>query len=259
MQITVVDGCMNFGSVSLKFGESYEEIRRLISTQIDIRQEPGSNGRGYMILEDIEFYGLQGKATLYFQNACLSQVGLSPEWNKYDLLDGNGKRIPIDLAVEKIAKINESELKKKMGEPTERSQYGNAVYDCGSLAIMTTIPRSGDHYSVLVKEISHKKEKQNMKKIAGYALAPKRLVENKLKVRFLYREEPDDASDSGWRFFSGDESDEFVNDPENIGLYDIETISQIDPDIIPLLNNDAGTAFERTSVEEPFHVRMQKG
>ena len=95
-----------------------------------------------------------------------------------------------------------------------------------------------------------------MKKIVGYALAPKRLVENKLKVRFMYREEPDDASDSGWRFFSGDESDEFVNNPNNIGLYDIGTISQIDPDIIPLLSNEAGTAFERKSVEEPFRVSL---
>lgn len=101
-----------------------------------------------------------------------------------------------------------------------------------------------------------KKENEYMKKTVGYALAPKQLVDNKLKVRFMYREEPDDATDSGWRFFSGDESDEYVKNPENIGLYDIETISQIDPDIIPLLSNDVGTAFERESGEEPFRVSL---
>lgn len=95
-----------------------------------------------------------------------------------------------------------------------------------------------------------------MKEAIGYALASKLLVDNKLKVRFMYREEPDDASDSGWRFFSGDESDEYVSNPENIGLYSIETIAQIDPDIIPLLNNDIGTAFERESGEKPFRVSM---
>ena len=93
-----------------------------------------------------------------------------------------------------------------------------------------------------------------MRKTIGYALAPKKLVENKLKVTFMYREEPDDTADSGWRFFSGDENDEYVNDPENIGLYDIETISRIDPDIIPLLSSDIGTVFERKSEEEPFHA-----
>lgn len=95
-----------------------------------------------------------------------------------------------------------------------------------------------------------------MKMVTGYALAPKRLVNHKLKVRFMYREEPDNASDSGWRFFSGDESDEYVNNPDNIGLYDIGTISQIDPDIIPLLSNDVGIVFERESEKEPFHVSL---
>ena len=159
MHITVDDRCMNCESILLKFGESYGDISCLISTQIYTRQEPDSSGRGHIILEDVEFYGLQGKATLYFQNACLFQVAFSPEWNKYDLLDANGNRLPIDIAVDKIAKNNESELKEKLGEPTERSQYGNAVYYCGSLAIITSMSRSGDNYSVLVKEVSHNKEK----------------------------------------------------------------------------------------------------
>lgn len=95
-----------------------------------------------------------------------------------------------------------------------------------------------------------------MRKAIGYALASKRLVENNMKVRFMYREEPDNTSDSGWRFFSGDESDEYVNNPENIGLYSIETISQIDPDIIPLLCNEVGTAFERESEKESFRISL---
>ena len=95
-----------------------------------------------------------------------------------------------------------------------------------------------------------------MRKTIGYVLASKWLVENNMKVRFMYREEPDNTSDSGWRFFSGNESDEYVNNPENIGLYSIETISQIDPDVIPLLNNDVGTAFERESEKEPFRASL---
>lgn len=95
-----------------------------------------------------------------------------------------------------------------------------------------------------------------MEKVVGYALAPKILVEKKLKVRFMYRDEPDDDSDSGWRFFSGNEDDEFVNDPDNIGLYNIDTISQIDPDVMPLLNSCVGTAFERESAERPFRVSL---
>ena len=95
-----------------------------------------------------------------------------------------------------------------------------------------------------------------MKKTIGYVLASKLLVENNMKVRFMYREEPDDTFDSGWRFFSGEESDEYVNKAENIGIYSVETISKIDLDIIPFLNNDVGMAFERESEKEPFHVSL---
>lgn len=86
----------------------------------------------------------------------------------------------------------------------------------------------------------------------GFALAPKQLVDNKLKVRFMYREAPDNEYDSGWRFFTGFETDEYVNNPDNIGLYDITTIIQIDKDIVPYLNSPEGSAFERENANDPF-------
>ena len=86
----------------------------------------------------------------------------------------------------------------------------------------------------------------------GYALAPKLLVEGRRKVRYMYRECPDNEQDSGWRFFTGDETDDYVNDPDNIGLYDVNTITAIDPDIVPFLNRPAGSAFERADATQPF-------
>ena len=91
-----------------------------------------------------------------------------------------------------------------------------------------------------------------MKKGFGFVLAPKILVEQKKKIRFMYREEPDQPQDSGWRFFSGDETDEYVNQPENIALYDISTILAIDPDILPYLTSPCGSAFEREDIHAPF-------
>ena len=88
----------------------------------------------------------------------------------------------------------------------------------------------------------------------GYVFASKRLVEQKRKVRFMYRETPDKAYDRGWRFFSGDETEEYVNDPENIGIYDIQTITEIDPDVLPLLESPVGSMFEREEETEPFKV-----
>ena len=86
----------------------------------------------------------------------------------------------------------------------------------------------------------------------GFALAPKQLVDKKLRVRFMYREQPDNKYDSGWRFFTGFESDELVNNPDNIGLYDVATIIQIDKDIVPYLSSPVGSAFERETPNDPF-------
>ena len=65
------------------------------------------------------------------------------------------------------------------------------------------------------------------------------------KVGYCYREKPDGNWDSGWRFTAGDESDEYMDDPNNAGIYKLNTICNDDPDIIPLLHIPAPCAFER--------------
>jgi len=69
------------------------------------------------------------------------------------------------------------------------------------------------------------------------------------KVAFMYREEPDREIDSGWRFMSGYESDEYMADPDNLSVYDVNTIANYDPDIIPFLDFPVGSAFERPGGE----------
>lgn len=64
-------------------------------------------------------------------------------------------------------------------------------------------------------------------------------------VGYMYREEPDSEMDSGWRFFAGIESQEYVDAPENHEVYDVNTIANYDPDIIPFLDAPFGSAFER--------------
>jgi hypothetical protein len=65
------------------------------------------------------------------------------------------------------------------------------------------------------------------------------------KVGYMYREEADEDGDSGWRFMSGHESQDYMDDPDNHGLYDVNTIANYDPQIIPLLDAPCGCAFER--------------
>jgi hypothetical protein len=61
----------------------------------------------------------------------------------------------------------------------------------------------------------------------------------------MYREAADSAHDSGWRFFSGEESQAYTDDPNNWALYDVNTIANYDPTIIQFLDSPAGKAFGR--------------
>jgi len=70
------------------------------------------------------------------------------------------------------------------------------------------------------------------------------LVEGK-PVGFMYREEPSNDIDSGWRFLSGSESQEYLDDPHNMAFYDINTVSNYDPEIIPFLDSPVGSAYVR--------------
>ena len=80
---------------------------------------------------------------------------------------------------------------------------------------------------------------------ADGCIATNRITVEGCKVGYCYREEPDGDWDSGWRFTTGDESDEYMDDPNNAGIYKLNTICNDDPDIIPLLNTPAPCAFER--------------
>ena len=91
-------------------------------------------------------------------------------------------------------------------------------------------------------------------------LATDRVTVDGCKVEYMYRERPDpNRPDSGWRFFSGDESDEYVNNPDNSGVYHLNTICNYDPDIIPLLRSNCGTAYGRDKNgvfrKEPLQTR----
>jgi hypothetical protein len=73
-------------------------------------------------------------------------------------------------------------------------------------------------------------------------------VEGK-RVRFMYREAPSDEVDSGWRFLSGYESDDYMNDAANHAVYDVNTIANYDRDIVPFLDAPIGSAYERPQGE----------
>ena len=79
----------------------------------------------------------------------------------------------------------------------------------------------------------------------GGCYASDRITVDGLPVGYMYREEPRMDIDSGWRFMSGDESQEYIDNPDNLGIYEVNTICNYSPDIIPYLSADFGTEYER--------------
>ena len=80
---------------------------------------------------------------------------------------------------------------------------------------------------------------------ADGCIATNRITVEGYKVGYCYRENPDGGWDSGWRFTACDESEAYMDDPNNAGIYKLNTICNDDPDIISLLNTPAPCAFER--------------
>ena len=80
---------------------------------------------------------------------------------------------------------------------------------------------------------------------ADGCIATNRITVEGCKVGYCYREKPDGDWDSGWRFTAGDESEEYMDDPNNAGIYKLNTLCNDDPDIIPLLYTPAPCAFAR--------------
>jgi hypothetical protein len=86
----------------------------------------------------------------------------------------------------------------------------------------------------------------------GTCIATDKITVQGLPVRLMYREEPIHATDSGWRFLSGLESDAYMENANNQGAHDVNLIANIDPSVIPLLKSPIGSAFEKTEEDGDF-------
>lgn len=66
------------------------------------------------------------------------------------------------------------------------------------------------------------------------------------QIGYMYHEEPSPNNpDSGWRFFVGDEPDAYVNNPENTVICVLNTVCNLNPDIMAFLYAQVGRKFGR--------------
>ena len=89
--------------------------------------------------------------------------------------------------------------------------------------------------------------------MGGCIATDKITVEGEL-VDYMVREEPDNDLDSGWQFFSGTEDQDYVDNPNNSEIYDVNTIANCDKAIIPYLDLPIGTQLERVRGTDKFQI-----
>jgi hypothetical protein len=79
----------------------------------------------------------------------------------------------------------------------------------------------------------------------GSCIATDMITVDGQKVAFMYRESPTSTTDSGWRFMAGFESQDYMDNPAHLAVYDVNTIVNYDSEIVPFLDAPIGSAFER--------------
>jgi len=103
------------------------------------------------------------------------------------------------------------------------------------------------------KKTDKQNDFDNFPPIGGLVVS-KMVSVDKKKPMFMYREKRTRPEDSGWRIFSGLESQKYTDNPDNAGIYDPSTILKIDASFADLLLKGVGSVFERKSSKSEWRL-----
>ncbi|MEM7612133.1 MAG: DUF2185 domain-containing protein [Pseudomonadota bacterium] len=67
-----------------------------------------------------------------------------------------------------------------------------------------------------------------------------RIMKDRVKVGYVYREAPDREDDSGWRFLAGDESEEYMDDASNTNYIAVGSVLNLDSTLVELIDEPVG-------------------
>jgi hypothetical protein len=91
----------------------------------------------------------------------------------------------------------------------------------------------------------HDDDNNIVEKYISRCFVTNRVLREGARVGYLYREEPDEERDSGWRFTANDESDEYMEDTGNIQYVSVGSVLSCDDSFVHLLDSPSGSAFAR--------------
>lgn len=90
-------------------------------------------------------------------------------------------------------------------------------------------------------------DETNQTKNGFLALVSRLVFDETLPVRFMYKTVPEHLNDTGWRMFTGYETEEFLeNEQINLVPMPVERMVELDSSLEELVTFNAGTVWERT-------------
>ncbi len=139
-------------------------------------------------------------------------------------------------------------VKEVMGNGIFKGVLDNEPYHIKDLKI-------GDHIEFSACNIINSDHDDNNNLVERYlkrCFVTKKILDDGYRVGYLYREEPDNEKDSGWRITSNTETDEYMDNSENIAFVSLGLVLNKDDSFIRLLDSPAGSAYVRNSVSGEF-------
>lgn len=88
----------------------------------------------------------------------------------------------------------------------------------------------------------------------GFCLVSAKIMVLGENVDYMYREEPNSDTDSGWRFLSNTEDEEYLDNPENTDIYSVNAVAHNDKAIIPYLKLPVGSELARIEGTNEFEI-----
>jgi hypothetical protein len=119
-----------------------------------------------------------------------------------------------------------------------------------SISVGDTIEFEAKH---IARTIIKKDDPQHVECAEQKAFVSEKVFEENEIVRFMYKEKADSEEDSGWRLFTGHESDEYANDANNIRLVYVGWLLDFDKTLFkPFKTGNNGDAFERNDKNDEW-------
>jgi hypothetical protein len=122
------------------------------------------------------------------------------------------------------------------------------------------------HADLLAFEARHiintqldEEERSLVDRYAKRCYVTRRVIDDDCPVGYLYREEPDDEEDSGWRITANDESEDYMDDAKNLAYVSLGVVLNLDDSFIDLLDEPMGCAYVRNPDTGRFESIDEEG